>query len=130
MYGTGYRFLWIPAGEVVSSHSEYGATTAYGSQVQGMANQAVGFSPYYTAQIDNLAPGTYHYRVSATDAKGNKFTTPDATLEMPSVPTSISASRIYPANSTFVFVVYSTNRPVASTEVGTDSRRHMVEGGD
>ena len=87
-----YRVSWGPAGKVVDTFVEYGPTAAYGTKLPGVVEGigTDGIASYY-ARIDNLTPGTYHYRVSATDTNGNTVTSPNATFTMPTVATSISA---------------------------------------
>lgn len=114
-----YRVAWGPAGKVVDTFVEYGPTTAYGTKQQGIV-EGIGTDgiPSYAARIDNLAPGTYHYRVTATDTNGITVTSPNATFVMPVVATSISArTDLYGLDATSVVFGYSTNRAVASTEV-------------
>jgi hypothetical protein len=72
---------WQTAGIVSSTQVNYGPTTAYGSTIAG--NPFTGSPTQFSADISNLTTGTYHYQVTATDAQGNTFTTPDATFMIP-----------------------------------------------
>ncbi len=114
-----YRVAWGPAGKVVDTFVEYGPTTAYGTRIPG-AVEGTGSDGIasYAVRINNLNPGTYHYRVSATDTNGQTVTSPNATFVMPVVATSISArTDLYGLGATSVVFGYSTNRAVDSTEV-------------
>ncbi len=117
--GASYNVTWHPAGKVVDTFVEYGPTAAYGTKLPGVV-WGIGSDGVasYIARIDNLNPGTYNYRVSATDASGNTVTSPNATFIMPTVATSISAGTdLYGLSAKSVVFGYSTNRAVASTEV-------------
>jgi hypothetical protein len=74
-------FQWETAGVVASTQVNYGLTTAYGSMIAGNPN--VGSPTQFRADLFNPAAGTYHYQITATDAQGNTFTTPDATFVVP-----------------------------------------------
>jgi hypothetical protein len=71
---------WKTDEPFVSAKVEYGATTAYGTEVSYslLGNE-------YISPLGNLAPGNYYYRITATDAAGNvgtktgEFTIPNGT---------------------------------------------------
>jgi hypothetical protein len=69
---------WETAGTVASTQVNYGPTTAYGSTITG--NPFTGSPTQFSADFFNPPSGTYHYQITATDAQGNTFTTPDATF--------------------------------------------------
>jgi hypothetical protein len=71
---------WSTAGPFTSTSLVYGTTSAYGtpgpkpSANGGGPNQVVG-------NLTGLSPNTtYHYQITATDAQGNTWKTPDATF--------------------------------------------------
>jgi uncharacterized protein YkwD len=111
--GADYKIFYGTNGPVVGSKVEYGLTNAYGSQVAGSVVQ----DTLHSATIVNLAPGTYHYKITATDASGNTGSTPNATFVMPNVPTTIAGIRAFQFDSDAATIFFRPTRPVASTEV-------------
>lgn len=116
--GGGYTFTWFPAGNVVSTKLSWGRTQALGTDVPGQPRTLLeGEPPIYKVTLPNLDAGTYYYQVTATDAKGNTFSTPVAAFVMPEVAVSFTGIYYYQFSSSAVTVFFSTTKPVASTEL-------------
>ncbi|MBL8211736.1 MAG: hypothetical protein JNK87_13540 [Bryobacterales bacterium] len=113
--GAVMRVLWFTTGAIANTYIEYGPTTAYGTRTQG-ATVNLGENIFAFDAKLSLEPGTYHYRVVATDAQGNTRMSENQTFVMPSIPTSISGISTSPGRIS-ILIFYETNRPVASTEI-------------
>ncbi len=111
--GADFKIYYGTNGPVVGTKVEYGPTSAYGSQVAGSVVQ----DTLHSATIVNLAPGTYHYKITATDARGNTASTPNATFVMPNVPTTITGISAFQFSTDAATIFFRPTRPVASIEV-------------
>jgi len=111
--GADFKISYGTNGPVVGTRVEYGPTDAYGTQVAGSVVQ----DNLHSALIVNLAPGTYHYKITATDARGTTSSTPNATFVMPNVPTTITGISAFQFSPTAATIFFRPTRPVASTEV-------------
>lgn len=69
-----YNVNWDMPTMTVPSQLEYGPTTAYGTIVQGMNQQGTTWTAYLNGA--STVPVT-HYRVTAKDAQGNVYASPD-----------------------------------------------------
>ncbi len=111
--GADFKIYYGTNGPVVGTKVEYGPTSAYGSQVAGSVVQ----DTLHSALLVNLAPGTYHYKITATDARGTVGSTPNATFVMPNVPTTITGISAFQFSAQAATIFFRPSRPVASTEV-------------
>jgi phosphodiesterase/alkaline phosphatase D-like protein len=79
-----------PNGSTVSDcHFEYGPTTSYGSTAPCASLPGSGSSPVaVTASVGNLSPaGTYHFRISATNAAGTSTGSDQSFTTLTALPT-------------------------------------------
>jgi hypothetical protein len=87
-----------PEALITTYHFEYGTTPAYGSATAEATAGSDTVDHAASASIAGLAPGTYHFRLVATNA-GGIASTSDATFAIPALfppPTSAPAAPVAP----------------------------------
>jgi len=124
-----YTINWDMPGSTVPSQLEYGPTTAYGTIIPGALRP--GSQSTFSAQIPGVltTAGVTHYRVTAKDAQGNVYASPDHTLSVANPIASATVGYISvnpdPDDTGFQF---ETAGPVASTQIkyGLDTNYGMT----
>jgi hypothetical protein len=99
----------------VPSQLEYGPTTAYGTVVQGMNQQATTWTAYLPGVSTQAVT---HFRVTAKDAQGNVYASPDHYILTPNPVAAGTVGYInLSPNNQDTNVQWETAGPVASTIV-------------
>lgn len=97
-------------GNFTASELQYGITKAYGS---AKATTALSFKTEHVVQLTDLAPGTeYHYRVVATNQKGEIDRSGDQTFSTIAKPSFISVAAS-PLNPNEMELRWQTNTPTS-----------------
>lgn len=110
-----YSINWDMPGMAVPAQVQYGPTTAYGSTFPGAFQQGTTFS----AQVPGLfTSAVTHFRVTATDAQGNVYNSPDHVINIanPLAPATIGFVQVQvdPQDTSFQF---ETAGVVATTQI-------------
>jgi len=119
---TNSAIIAFTTSESARSGVEYGLTTSYGSSATNST-----LSINHSLQLNGLTPNTtYHYRVHATDASGNRTTSADSSFQTSQIPApdtnapAINGVSVQGITANLATILFSTSESARSgVEYGT-----------